>query len=169
MNTNGIVINPLVKTPTPDIGSCSKTGKWSINNQIQECESCLSKSTSDYPYFYCDGLCTSEYDIGGGQCSLTSLVAKTKDQCKNPCYQEGAPRVSGGCEDDFDCAKGQKCVSKNISGKDGTMHKNRGVCQSKENFTLKSIWNDCSTYRTISLVVIVVLIILIIFLCCFRK
>ncbi len=164
MNQYGIVVNPFTKTPTPDIGSCSKTGNWSQAGQVQECESCLEKSTSDYPYFYCDGLCSSEYDLGAGQCSLTSLVAKTKEQCKTPCYQEGSPRISGGCEDDFDCSKGQKCVSKNVVGPDGMMHKNRGVCQSKENFSLKTIWdNSCSIYKKNGIIVLIIILLIIMF------
>lgn len=164
MNLNGIVVNPLSKTPTPDIGDCSKTGKWSNNNQIKECESCLEKSTKDYPYFYCDGLCTSEYELGGGQCALNSLVAKTKSQCQNPCQQQGSPRVSGGCQDNYDCPKNQECVSKNVVGPDGMRHVNRGVCQDRkiEHF---SILNNCcnSTHKTI-IIVLSVLIILILFL-----
>lgn len=109
---NDIYNKPILRTPNPNIGGCDKKGKWSDPKQILDCKACIQKSAPDYPYFYCDGTCTSEYEIGGGSCALDELVAKTEAQCENPCYQVGLPSDKGvgyGCTDNFDCAADEKC------------------------------------------------------------
>ena len=99
----------LVKTVTPNLGKCDKTGTWENKTQIDECKSCIQKSSPEYPYFYCDGLCASKYDLGKGSCALNSLVAKNISQCSKPCQQYKAPSMSGGCQDDFDCSENSQC------------------------------------------------------------
>lgn len=101
--------NTFVKTVTPNLGKCKETGMWDRKDQIKECEQCLQKSSPEYPYFYCDGSCTSKYELGGPTCSLTSLVAKNVSQCSKPCKQFKAPTMSSGCQDDFDCGENEKC------------------------------------------------------------
>lgn len=128
MKSRRTIVNPLTKTASPSL-NCSNTGKWDNKLKSEQCKSCLKKSQPGYPYFYCDGNCTSEYELGGPTCSTGSLVAKTKEQCDTPCYQGNAPKVSGGCQDDYDCGEGNKCISKNVIGGDGIMHKNRGICE----------------------------------------
>ena len=103
---------PLVGVPTPNIGDCTKTGKWSSPTMVQDCQSCIAGSTRDYPMFYCDGQCLSKYDLNGS-CSLDSLVAKTKEQCSAPCKQVAAPSMSNVCQDRFDCNPGQICFQGN--------------------------------------------------------
>jgi hypothetical protein len=109
---NSINNKPVLRTPNPNIGGCNKKGKWADPKQINDCKECVRKSAPDYPYFYCDGTCTSEYELGGGGCALNELVAKTESQCENPCYQVGLPSDKGigsGCTDDFDCGDNEKC------------------------------------------------------------
>ena len=105
--------NAFVKTVTPNLGKCKETGMWDKKEQIKECETCLQKSSPEYPYFYCDGSCTSKYELGGPTCSLTSLVAKNISQCSKPCKQHKAPTMSSGCQDDFDCGEDEKCSAGN--------------------------------------------------------
>ena len=104
----------FTKAVVPNLGKCEKTGMWKNKEQINECQNCVAKSSSEYPYFYCDGSCLSKYEFRGGSCSLNSLVAKNKQQCNKPCKQFNSPSLNNDCQDDFDCEENEKC------DKDGT-------------------------------------------------
>jgi hypothetical protein len=134
---------PILRTPNPNIGGCNKKGKWSDPKQIIECKQCVRKSVPDYPYFYCNGTCSSEYELGGGQCALNDLVAKTEGQCENPCYQVGLPSDKGigsGCTDDFDCADNEICYSGsctlNIEKKEKNIIEIINSCSSSDNWKI---------------------------------
>ena len=117
----------FVQTPSPNLGSCSKTGSWKDQSMINECKKCVSDSDFyNEKRFYCGGQCMSKYDLNQF-CPESELVAKTLSQCEKPCYQEAAPTVGGGCSDDFDCQTGQKCVIKQIKYQGGL--ENRGFCE----------------------------------------
>jgi hypothetical protein len=116
--------------PLPNVGNCSTTDKWSDSSMINDCKSCINASTDDDKYFYCNGKCMSEYDLNS-VCSTTSLVAKTTDQCENPCVQTGNPSLSGGqCSDSFDCSPGYDCIHKTEQNK----FVDRGFCVPKSTF-----------------------------------
>jgi hypothetical protein len=125
--------NDFVQTPSPNLGSCSKTGSWDDKSMINECKKCVS-DTDFYneKRFYCDGQCMSKYDLNQF-CPESALVAKTLGQCESPCYQEAAPIVGGGCSDDFDCQTGQKCVIRQIKYQGGI--ENRGFCEDSTQFS----------------------------------
>jgi len=135
---------PILRTPNPNIGSCNNKGKWSDSKQIEECKSCISKSTKEYPYFYCDGKCSSEFEIGGG-CALNELVAKNEEQCVNPCHQVGLPSDQGGlhgCTDDFDCDKNEKCENNTCVLKN-TQQKEKNIIEIINNCSSTDNWKIC--------------------------
>lgn len=145
---NDIYSKQILRTPNPNIGGCNKKGNWGDPKQIEECKTCIKKSALDYPYFYCDGTCSSEYEIGGGGCALNALVAKTEYQCENPCYQVGLPSDKGigssGCTDDFDCdnnetCEGGICEKKLIKGNEKNIIEIINSCSSTDN------WKICLT------------------------
>ena len=126
--------NNIYKAPSPNVGSCDKTGNWSSKNDEASCkQSFKNAGESAGDYFYCEGGgFMSKYDTNS-MCTTGSLVAKNIEQCTKPCVQQGYPTVGGGCSDSFDCdyKNGEICQINDISINGGT--EKRGSCIQGEN------------------------------------
>jgi len=98
-----------MQAPSPNLGDCSKKGKWSDVSLVDQCKQCVVEPDM----FFCDGECMNRYDLNS-MCPSDSLVAKTVEQCENPCVQVGNPPTGGGCSDKFDCdwKNGETCEVK---------------------------------------------------------
>jgi len=124
-----------MQAPRPVLGSCANTGEWKKPSMVNECVECVGNyGAYGESQFYCNGKCMSEYN-SAQHCSLKSLVAENEEQCYQPCYQEGAPKLSskGGnvsCTVDAQCGDGNKCL---IDKEKGT---SKCVLASSENFEL---------------------------------
>jgi hypothetical protein len=124
-----------LRTPVPVVGTCSQKGTWSTSTAA-DCRKCIASSRDN---FYCGGRCQNKYNLNG-TCNTGALVAKTLAQCNAPCKQTANPPVNGGCGDDFDCNRGEKCVAADyfVPGKYDIDYKNnkyvpkkvpcRGIC-----------------------------------------
>lgn len=119
-----------MRAPLPNLGSCKNTGTWS-DKEVKFCKECLD-SNNNKEKFFCGDRCINKYS--SSLCSLKELVAKNKDQCENPCFQEGTPTIGGGCSDKFDCDIGESCEIKVVPVYDGDElrgSEKRGVCTDK--------------------------------------
>lgn len=111
-----------MQAPRPVLGSCANTGQWKKPSMVSDCIDCVNNyGAYGETQFYCNGKCMSEYN-SAQICSIKSLVAENEGQCYQPCYQEGAPRLSnkGGkfsCTTDAQCGDGYICA---IDKKAGT-------------------------------------------------
>jgi hypothetical protein len=179
------------KTPVPNLGSCSETGKWDDIGMINDCKKCVQQQDYGKNFYYCDGSCISQYENDISQCSQNSLVAKNSDQCENPCTQDGFPPVCGDCSDNFDCPQGQSCVTQDINS-EGMYQRNCKVCkdtpdtpntpnkplvpvnpiitpidiQNNDSNPIKDLFfgSVTKTFTTISIIIIIILIIILIML-----
>ena len=111
-----------MQAPKPVLGTCANTGEWKKPSMVNDCIECVNNyGAYGESQFYCNGKCMSEYN-SAQICSLKSLVAENEGQCYQPCYQEGAPRLSnkagkGACTLDAQCGDGYKCLIDRKSGK----------------------------------------------------
>ncbi len=112
----------MLQAPLPNLGTCKETGKFP-DEQLASCQACIKKNDDPLTepgtkYFYCHNKCYNSYAADGIGCDYSDLVAKTIDQCSNPCKQVALPAARARCSDDFDCNSGEtcsmgKCVTKN--------------------------------------------------------
>jgi hypothetical protein len=105
----------MLRAPLPNIQGCPEKGKFP-DEQISACQACIKKNENPLnepgtKYYFCRNRCYNNYSAGEIGCDYSDLVAKTLDQCSNPCKQVALPAAHPECSDNFDCTSEQNCIN----------------------------------------------------------